>query len=232
MMKAAVLGRLPATDERSLDLCGQARTWDFASSHPDRAGGRPAGRFTGDERTYRSFTGSGPLAAVPGVGEIMQQWPCRWRPLADRQRGRFYCKTPALRYNHETFDVIVHQVDRKPLAPVAANLPVLSYLRGWRPVSAPDRGPISGRVIHKAYRRQPKQVSGERQWFLNKPVANCKPIKSVLNKSHRFRLPAAAGWLSGGYVRAMAPVITNKESQVLVVPGSHYYCMLFNRITR
>jgi hypothetical protein len=226
MMEAVVCGPLAATGQHLLDIRGQAKTW----GRPHRGGGLPSGQLIDDGCDGRSLTGFGPQAAGPG--KIMRGRVCPlWRPIG-LPRGRRYCKTPALRYNQETFDVIVHQVDRKSLAPVAANLPVLSYLRGWRPVSAPDRGPISGRVSHKAYRRQPKQLSGERQWFLNKPVAHCKPIKSVLSKRRRSRRPAAAGRLSGGYVRALAPVITNKESQVLVVPGSHYYCMLFNRITR
>jgi hypothetical protein len=148
---------------------------------------------------------------------------------------RLYCKTSALLYNQKTFDVIVHQ--RKPLAPVALNLPVLGYLWGWRRVDFHDRSPTSGQVICREQRRQPKKMSGERQWFLNKPVAIYKPIKSVLTMYRRlcgrcYWRQAIACRLSYGYVRVLAPVITNKESQVLVVPGSHNYFMMFNCIFR
>jgi hypothetical protein len=145
-----------------------------------------------------------------------------------------YCKSLAILYNRRTFDATMHQTRKKPL--VTPNLPVLSYPRGWRCEAYYDQILAFGQVIHRKLHRQLKQKRGERRWFLSKPIVIYNPIRQVLTSYCRlygrsyWRL-LIARWLSFGYVRVLEPVITNKESQVLEVPGFRYLTV-FNCIFR
>jgi hypothetical protein len=147
-----------------------------------------------------------------------------------------YCKSWLILYNRATFDAILHQARKKPL--VTANLPVLSYARGWRCEAYYDQFPVIGQVILRKLHCQPGSFNGERRCFLSKPIATYNPIARLLATlccwcgcAYWRPFIAIACCLIFGYVRVLGPVITNKKSQVLVVPGSCYF-MVFNCIFR
>lgn len=140
-----------------------------------------------------------------------------------------FCRTKGIMYNRATFTAfaaIVQQARKKPL--VTVNLPVPSYTRGWRCEAYYDQFLAFGQVILKRFHRQQKQPGGERRWFLSKPIVSYNLIANYfpfrwLGHCHCNSLWPLYARLPKGYSRMPASGLTNEESQVLVVPGFHYY---------
>ena len=124
-------------------------------------------------------------------------------------------------YNLTTFIAIVQQAIKKPL--VTEILLDRSYTWGWRYEPYYDQFLVFGQVIKGFHRRYD---NGDWRWFLKKPIlSNNSMIQAFAECGHvygngRFLLMIFA-CLIYGYARALASVVTNKESQVLVVPGFH-----------
>ncbi|MFQ5436008.1 MAG: hypothetical protein ACE5FD_14130, partial [Anaerolineae bacterium] len=125
-----------------------------------------------------------------------------------------------------TFAAIVQQARKKPL--VTELLPRSSYTRGWRCEAYYDQFLVFGQVILKRFHRQHKQPGGKWRWFLSKPIVSYNYITSYfpvrwLGHCHHFSRRLLYVRLQNGYSRMPASGLTNKESQVLVVPGFHYF---------
>ena len=140
-----------------------------------------------------------------------------------------FCRTKGIMYNRATFTAfaaIVQQARKKPL--VTVNLPVPSYTRGWRCEAYYDQFLVFGQVLLKRFHRQQKQTGGERRWFLGKPIVSYNRITNFflvrwLGYCHFAYRRLLCACLRVGYSRMPASGLTNEESQVLVVPGFHYY---------
>lgn len=136
------------------------------------------------------------------------------------------CRTRGIMYNRATFAAILQQARKKPL--VTSLLPERSYTRGWRCESYYDQFLVFGQVILKRFHRQQKQQGGKWRWFLSKPIVSYNLITNYfpvrwLGHCHCYSLwPHYAG-LRRGYSRMPASGLTNEESQVLAVPGFHYF---------
>lgn len=137
-------------------------------------------------------------------------------------------------YNRATFAALVQQARKKPLVTVI--LPDPSYTRGWRCEAYYDQFLAFGQVILIRFHRLQKKLSGEWRWFLSKPIVSYNHITSYfpvrwLGHCHHFSRRLLYVRLQNGYSRMPASGLTNKESQVLVVPGFRNF-QLFNCIFR
>lgn len=129
-------------------------------------------------------------------------------------------------YNRATFAALVQQARKKPLVTVI--LPDPSYTRGWRCEAYYDQFLVFGQVILKRLHRQQKQQGGKWRWFLSKPIVSYNLIANYFPVRWLGRCPCYSrqllhACLHIGYSRMPASGLTNEESQVLVVPGFHYY---------
>jgi len=141
-----------------------------------------------------------------------------------------HCGNVEIMYNLASFTVIVQQAIKKPL--VTEILPDHSYARGWRCEANYDQFLSFGQVTFKRFHRQ--HDSGDWRWFLKKPILNHNSIARVvdccLTRGGFYSLSAVFTRLIKGYSRVFMPVVTHKESQVLV-PGFHCF-LYFNCILR
>lgn len=155
--------------------------------------------------------------------------PGRQRKNRDQRPGDVMimsCRTRGILYNRATFAAIVQQARKKPL--VTSLLPERRYTWGWRCESYYDQFIVFGQVILTRFHRLQKQLSGEWRWFLGKPIVSYNRITSYfpicwLGHCHHFSRRLLYACLQIGYSRMPASGLTNEESQVLVVPGFHYY---------
>ncbi len=108
----------------------------------------------------------------------------------------------------QCFIVIEQQTKKKPL--VTKLLTGYSYRRGRRCDDNYDQFLSFGQVIPKRTHRQPD--SGERRWFLKKPILNLNLINLLLLERSPFvvfaRLVKSCSWI-------VILVAINKESQAL-----------------
>ncbi len=127
-------------------------------------------------------------------------------------------------YNLTSFITIVQQAIKKPL--VTEILPDHSYARGWRCEANYDQLFSFGQVAIKWFHRQHDR--GDWRWFLLKPILNHKLIARTV-----LECCLACGsfcFLLYGFCLLYQRLFTGidarfnkKESQVLVVPGFHYF---------
>ena len=136
-----------------------------------------------------------------------------------------HCENVEIMYNLASFIAIVQQAIKKPL--VTEILPDHSYARGWRCEANYDQFLSFGQVTFKRFHRQ--HDSGDWRWFFQKPILNhnliTRTVDCCLTRGGFCSLSAVFTRLFKGYSRVFMSVVTHKESQVLVVPGFHCFCI-------
>jgi len=126
-----------------------------------------------------------------------------------------HCENGAFMYNLTSFIVIEQQTKKKPL--VTELLPRNSYRRGRRCDVNYDQFLSFGQVIPEGAHRQPD--SGERRWFLKKPILDHNLIVLPILECSPFVVFAR---LVKSCSRILVSVTINKESQILSVSDFRY----------
>ena len=126
-----------------------------------------------------------------------------------------HCENGAFMYNLTSFIVIEQQTKKKPL--VTKLLLSYSYRRGRRCDVNYDQFLSFGQVIPEGGHRQPD--SGERRWFLKKPILDHNLIVLPILECSPFVVFAR---LVKSCSRILVSVTINKESQILSVSDFRY----------
>ena len=143
---------------------------------------------------------------MAGVTMLLLKWPA----------VSSHCKNGAFMYNLAGFIVIGQQTKKKPL--VTKFLTGSSYSRGRRCRSNYDQFLSFGQVIPKGIHRQPD--SGERRWFLKKPILDHNLVVPPVLECSPFRVFVR---LVESCSRVEVSVAINKESQILVISDFRYF---------